>query len=91
MASVTENATSPELEILTRLVRPREGTWTAAVAKAILELDFHQVDKDRMHGLAAKARVGTLSAQEADLIDTYGKLGSLLAILQSKARQSLKW
>jgi len=80
----------PELAILTRLIHPERGTWPSEVAKAILELDFDQVDKDRMKELAAKARTGALSTEEADLIDTYGKLSSLLAILQSKARQSLK-
>jgi hypothetical protein len=86
----TLNASPPELAIVERLIHPERGTWPAGVANAILELDFDQLDKDRMRELAAKARSGTLSAEEADLIDTYGKLGSLLAILQSKARQSLK-
>lgn len=43
-----------------------------------------------MRELAARARAGTLTAEEQAEIDTYGRVGSLLSILKSKARRSLK-
>jgi len=43
-----------------------------------------------MNVLAAKARQGTLSADEAEQLDNYRGVGRLLELLQSKARVSLK-
>ncbi len=43
-----------------------------------------------MNGLSAKARAGTLTPDEQIDIDTFERLGSLLDIVHSKARQALK-
>jgi hypothetical protein len=56
-----------------------------------LSLDFHQTDKQRMRELSAKARAGTLTAEEDAEAGRYELLGHLLGILQSKARRSLKY
>ena len=58
--------------------------------KADLALDFTPADKDRMRGLSAKAREGTLSPAEQAEINSYERVGHLLNILQSKARRSLQ-
>jgi hypothetical protein len=42
-----------------------------------------------MRQLSAKARAGSLSQREEKEIDAYERLGCLLDILHSKARQSL--
>ena len=76
--------------IWTRLFQSVEPTLVPEVARAILALDFPQGDKDRMHELAAKARAGALTAEEQEEIDTYGRVGSVLSIMKSKARRRLK-
>jgi hypothetical protein len=61
-----------------------------AAARAILALDFNPADKERMRELSAKAREGTLTAEEQVAISNYERVGHLLGIMQSKARRSLK-
>jgi hypothetical protein len=67
-----------------------QGALPQNLARAILELDFPSEDKERRHRLAAKARDGALSPGERADIDTYGRVGSLLSVWKSKARQSLR-
>ena len=43
-----------------------------------------------MHALAAKVRVGTLTDDEQAEVEAYSRVGSLLGILQSRARRALK-
>ena len=76
--------------IFQRIIDPRKRNLSAAAARSLLQLDFAARDKDRMNALAAKARLGTLSAEEDEELEDYIYAGQVLAILQSKARQSLK-
>jgi hypothetical protein len=43
-----------------------------------------------MHALAARAREGSLTAAEEEETRNYERVGNLLALLKSKARQRLK-
>jgi uncharacterized protein YnzC (UPF0291/DUF896 family) len=72
------------------VLEPEEVTVNAAAAKAILELDFKQVDKDRMRELLAKAKKGALSTHEKAEIDSYERVGHLLSQMKSKVRRTLK-
>jgi hypothetical protein len=67
-----------------------EGPLSTAAARALLKMRFSDRDHALMNDLAAKARAGTLSAEEQIDIDTFERLGSLLDIVHSKARQALK-
>ena len=64
--------------------------FTPETAQALMAIEFGQEDKDRMSALVAKAQAGTLSAEEQDEIETYSRVGSLISILKSKARTSMK-
>jgi hypothetical protein len=79
-----------EAAILSRLVVPTRPSLSPAAAEGLLALGFDQVDKDRMHELAAKARAGTLTPAEQAEVEAYSRIGSLLGILHSKARRALK-
>jgi hypothetical protein len=79
-----------EAAILGRSVIRDEPSLSAAAAEAILALGFDQADKDRMHELAAKARAGPLTRQEQSEVEAYSRVGSLIGILQSRARRALK-
>lgn len=73
-----------------RLLNGEKPKLSLQTARFILDLEFPETDQARMHELAAKAREGKLAPDESEEIDAYGRVGSLLAILKSKARQALK-
>jgi hypothetical protein len=78
------------VSILNRILRPNAPTFSPEAAQDILALDFDQADKERMRELSAKARAGTLTAEEDAEAGKYELVGHLLNIMQSKARRSLK-
>jgi hypothetical protein len=73
-----------------RLLWPGGKMLSVQAARSILRLEFTREDTARMHELAAKARDGELTSAEQDEIRTYERVGNLLALMQSKARQRLK-
>jgi hypothetical protein len=79
-----------EAAIWGRILEPDQPTLPVGVARALLALDFHQADKDRMQQRSARAREGTLTPGEQAVMNTYERIGHLLNIMQSKARRSLK-
>jgi hypothetical protein len=83
------HADTSEVSILNRILRPDLPTFSPETARDILALDFAQSDKDRMKELSAKARAGTLTAEEDAEAGKYELVGHLLNIMQSKARRSL--
>jgi len=79
-----------DIVIWSRLLRPDNPTLSPQAARAILALEFTQEDKNRMHQLAAKAREGTLTAEEQAETRSYERVGNLLSLMKSKARLALK-
>ena len=84
MAAITE------AEIFRRIFEPEQPGLSRQAARAILQLDFSGQDRARMNALAKKARAGKLRKHEDAELEAYIQVGHLLAIMQSKARQSLK-
>ena len=82
--------TNTESAIWARLLQPAGRTLSLAAARALLKLDFPATDKERMHELAALARDGRLTNSERHEIREYERVGNLLALMKSKARQRLK-
>jgi len=78
-----------EAAIWTRIIHP-DGEVSPEAARAILRLEFDESEQRRMHQLAAKAQEGTLTPDEEYAIGNYERVGSMLAILKSKARKVLK-
>jgi hypothetical protein len=81
---------STEGAIWARIVHPENGDLTREAAQAFLRLDFTQADRGRMEELAEKARAGALTPAERKDAETYNRVAHLLALLQSKARRSLR-
>jgi hypothetical protein len=79
-----------EMAILGRLLEPEKPDLPPEVARHILNLQFGPADRDRMNELADKARAGALSPEEESILENYRHVGRLLALMQSKARLSLK-
>ena len=81
---------SSEGAIWARIVEPETGDLTREAAETFLQLDFNPADRRRMEELAEKASAGALSPTERKDADTYNRVAHLLALFQSKARQSLR-
>jgi hypothetical protein len=86
----TTPTTSTESAIWGRVLSPAGSTLSPEAARAVLQIDFPPADKERMRKLAAKARREKLSPREQDEIDSYGRIGSFLSILKSRARVALR-
>lgn len=82
-------AAKTEAEIWLHILHPDEDL-SPRVARAILGLSFPKNDISRMHELSAKARAGTLTPEEDAEMDDFERVGSILSILKSKARQVLR-
>ena len=76
--------------IWSRLLRPGRKALSLEAARSFLRLEFAPEDKERMRELAAKARDGSLTAAEQDEISKYEHVGTVLALMKSKARQRLR-
>jgi hypothetical protein len=79
-----------EAAIIARLGAGDQPSLSAEAARGVLAIAFGLSDKRRMDTLAAKARHGTLTPDEEAEAEAYTRVGSLLGILKSKARQTLK-
>ncbi len=87
-STLTPNKTASA--IWGRVVNPEQANLAPEAARGILKLDSDANDHRRMDELSAKARQGTLTAEERVEMDEYLRVGSELAVLQSKARMSLQ-
>jgi hypothetical protein len=84
-----QGSPSTEGAIWSRPLPPAGKSLSLEAARFLLRLEFAQEDRDRMHELAAKAREGTLTPDEKEGIRNYELVGTLLALMKSKARQRL--
>jgi hypothetical protein len=82
--------TSPtEAEIWERIIRP-QGPMTKSAARRIAKIEFGESDIARMRELAEKNRRGALSDEEADELDHFCRVGTVLSILKLRSVEVLK-
>ncbi len=79
-----------EAAILARVIEADETEITPDVARYLLSMQLPNADRDRVDELSAKARSGSLSNAEEAELDSYLHIGSLLGVMQSRARKLLK-
>jgi hypothetical protein len=79
-----------EIAMFGRLIQSDKGDLDERLARYVLTLGFAKADQDRMSDLATRNQDGALSSDERDELQSYVRSGHLLALLQSKARKSLK-
>ncbi len=60
------------------------------LARHLLELEWSPNDESRMRELRDKNRKGEIDAGELRELDNYVRIGTMLSILQSRARKTLK-
>jgi hypothetical protein len=78
------------VSILERIIEPQQGGFSQEHARYVLTLDFSPAEQARYAELAQKVQHGSLSTQEEAELDEFLAANSLVTILQSKARVSLK-
>ena len=76
--------------IMAEVVEAQEGDFELDVARAIVRLHFSDAQNEQMRELANKNNRGELTEEERDKLESYRRVGNFLALLQSKARLSLK-
>ncbi len=83
-------AVNTQATIWDRVIEPEREDLSPDAARSILRLDFRAQDRERMLELAAKGQAGTLLPIEVAEAEEYRRAADVLALLQSKARRSLK-
>ncbi len=75
-----------EAAILGRLLKTG-AKMNREVAEFLLDIDFEAGDIERMNVLSERAREGSLTTEETAELDSYLHVGTLLSVLQSRARR----
>jgi hypothetical protein len=82
--------TAESMSIFSRVIQPDEGSLPADLARYVMSLDFRSEDHARYEELSSKAATGNLTPAEADELDGYLHIDSLLSIMRMKADRSLR-
>jgi hypothetical protein len=80
----------PGTEVLEQLAELDVESLSPATARKLLEFRFGAPHHRRVKALSRKAHAATLSPAEQQELDEYIRVGTLLSILQSRARRALK-
>ena len=78
-----------EAAIWERIIHP-DGRMSRDTAEHILQLEFSDQERKRMHELAQRNRSGHLAPGEDEELDNFCRVGTTLSLLKSRARQVLK-
>ena len=90
MSTTAARRGDTEVTILARVFDDERGLLPRELARSIVDLEFSKRDKARMHDLAVRNQNDELSPSEKEELFAFAKAGTLLSILQSKARRTLK-
>lgn len=77
------------LHLLDQILDPLSSCLTPEVARPVVELRANPAAQQRIDELAEKCNEGELSGDERAEYEVYVVAGSLIAILQAKARRLL--
>lgn len=79
-----------ESEILADVISPREGTLPVRAARVMLRWHFSAKSISRMNRLAERNRQGKINIDEREELERFLRVGSLINLVQAKARLSLR-
>jgi hypothetical protein len=85
--TITQNT---EAAILARILKADEQALTPDVARYLLSMKLPAADEQRVNELSARARAGSLTESERQDLENYLHIGTLLGVMQSKARRLIK-
>ena len=80
----------PGTAVLEQLAELDVESISPATARKIIGFRFAASHHQRVKALSQQAQAGTLSPTEQQELDEYIRVGTLLSILQSRARRALK-
>ena len=83
-------AQNTEAAILARIIEADQGEITPDVPRYLLSMQLPDADRDRVDVLSAKAQSGSLTDAEEAELDSYLHIGSLLGVMQARARRLLR-
>jgi hypothetical protein len=89
-SSKVPSATASDVAVLSRLFLNGKRDLTVKRARYLLEVDFSDKDRARMHQLAVRNQEGQLSDDEREELLAYAKAGCLLGMIHSRARRKLR-
>jgi len=78
-----------EASILARVIQSDERELSPEIARYLISIKLPPTDEARVNEPSAKARAGSLSESESSELDSYLHIGSLLGVMQSRARRVL--
>ena len=87
---MSQATTLTEMDILSDAIAPDEGDLAPSVAETLLQWKFSDRALLKMNELARKNKEGHLSSEEEHELDNFLRVGSLINLVQAKARLSLK-
>lgn len=87
MATAVE--TPSDSEIFARVIAADEAL-PPNVARSVLAWKFPEPDLERVRKLQEKNNAGTISEAERRELESYVRVGQFVAVMQAKARLSLK-
>jgi hypothetical protein len=76
--------------VLEQLAELDVASISPATARMLLKFQFGAPHHARVQALSQRAQAGTLDPAEQEELDEYIRVGTLLSILQSRARRVLK-
>ncbi len=91
MSTTAARTGDNEVTILARVFDDERGLLPSELARSIVDVEFSARDKARMHDLAVRNQNDELSPIEREELFGFAKAGTLLSILQSKARRTLNF
>lgn len=79
-----------DVDIWKNMLQFGDGVMASDDAKAILRWKFNDAAKSRMGRLADRNNQGKLTESEKEELESYIRVGQVVAILQAQARLSLQ-
>ena len=79
-----------ETTIWRHILQPGKADMAPDLARYLLQMDFRGSDLKRMARLSKKAESGKLTGRDRLELEEYIRVADTLALMQSKARRSLR-
>jgi|HubBroStandDraft_6_1064221.scaffolds.fasta_scaffold57017_2 hypothetical protein len=87
---MANSTNTTESDILSDVIAANRGDLSPEVAKSVLKWKFKAAAVRRINKLADRNRKGTITDAEREQLQRYLRVGSLVNLIQAKARLSLQ-
>jgi len=87
---MANSTNTTESDILSDVIAANRGDLSPEVAKSVLKWKFKAAAVRRINKIADRNRKGTITDAEREQLQRYLRVGSLVNLIQAKARLSLQ-